>query len=155
MDNSSIAVEIISFIYQALSFFNLVFTTIAAIIVVYLFISKRNAISSIYNLFVNYTFQTSLNELYKKLEKLNDYDADNSKHRREVISILGEIIGQMRGNPILAKKCKSMLKKLSDYEVNPHFLTDPRKRSLIIELKETLRHINIQSYKELLGEKYE
>ncbi len=155
MDNSSIAVEIGSFIYQALNFLNLAFTTTAAIIVVYLFFFKRGAISSLYKFLVNYTLQVTLHELYDKLEELNDYDADDSKHRREVISIFGEIIGQMKGNPILVKNCKKMLKKLSKYQEQPDLLTNPSKRSLIFELRETLRHINIQNYKELLGEKYE
>lgn len=155
MDNSSIVMELGSLIYQTFSFLDVIFSTIAAIIVIYLFFSKRKAIASIYHFLVNYSIQISLKELETKFDKLNEYNADDSIHRNSVINILNEIIGQMRGNPILALKCKLILKKLSEYEENPDILTEPKKRSLISELRETLRNINIQSYDELLGEKHE
>lgn len=151
MDNSSIGIG--SFIYYAFDFLNVVVSSIAAIIVIYIFFSKRKAIASIYSLLVNYSIQISLKELDTKLDKLNEYNADESTHRNNVNNILNEIIGQIRGNPILALKCKLILKKLSEYEENSNILTEPRKRSLISELRETLRNINIQSYDELLGEK--
>lgn len=155
MDYISNVYTIFNAIYQIFDFLNVIFSTIAAFIFVYLFYSKRDYILSIYKFLVNYTFQISLNELYKKIDELNQYDADEITHRQKVIEIINEIIGQMRGNPIMVKKCKPILKRLSKYEEQPDLLTNPRKRSLMAELKETLRNINIQSYRELTGDKNE
>lgn len=150
MDNSSIAV-IGSFAYQALNFFNLVFTTIAAIIFVYLFFFEGKAISSIYKLLLNHFFQISQYEIYDKIKEVNGYNAN--ENQQKVREILCDIKGQMRGNPILAKNCKLILKKLSKFEQHPEELNNNIKFELMSELKEKIRYINIQSYDELLGEK--
>lgn len=142
-------------IYQTVSFIDAIFSIFAAGIVIYIFIYKHKSISSIYHMLLSYTFQLTLKELELNLNRLNDFNASNEKDREIVINILNDIVGQMRGNPILIKKCNTILKKLSKYADNPNLLNEPKKRSLVSELRETLRNINIQSYNDMLGEDYE
>ena len=107
------------------------------------------------HILLNYTFQITLRELNTKIDRLNDFNADDKNHRDTVILILNEVVGQMRGNPVLSKKCNSILKKLSKYAEKPDNLTEPKKRSLVSELRETLRNIYIHNYKEMVGKDYE
>ncbi len=150
MDNNSIAIAS-GYIYQTFDFFNVVFSTIAAIIVVYLFVFKRKAISSIYNLLLNYVFQISQNELLEKIKEINSLNADESP--KKVTEMLFDVKGQIQGNPILAKNCDSILKRISKFQQHPDQLTNVRVKELMSELKEKIKYINIQSYNEILGEK--
>jgi hypothetical protein len=127
-----------------------VIQAIAAGIAIYLFIFKRDKIRSLFNLLINYSFQTTLSELKVKLEKLNDYDAGDPDYKHIVSCVLNEIEGQIRGNDILSDKCTKIMRKISIYTKNPEDLTEPKKRSLISELRETLRNIDLQRYDELM-----
>lgn len=147
--------NLINTIYQTVSFIDAILSIFAAGIVIYIFISKRKSILSIYHMLLNYSFQTSLNELEINLNRLNDFNADDEKDRENVINILNDIVGQMRGNPILKIKCAEILKKMSKFADKPDMLNNPKKRNLVSELRETLRNINIQSYNDMLGEDYE
>ena len=142
-------------VFNTASFVDSIVSILAASIVIYLFIYKRKSISSIYYVLLNYTFQTTLRELNTKIDRLNDFNVDDKNHRNTVIIILNEVVGQMRGNPIWAKKCNPILTKLTKYAEKPDNLTEARKRSLVSELRETLRNISIHNYKEMIGEDYE
>lgn len=123
---------------------------IAAGIAIYLFIYKRDKIRSVFNLLVNYSFQTTLSELKTKLEKLNEYNVGDSDQKNYVTCILNEIEGQIRGNAVLVDKCNKILRKISICTKEPETLTEPKKRSLVSELRETLRNIDLQNYDELM-----
>lgn len=137
-------------IYKIVSFISSIFTTIAAGIAIYLFVIKRKSISSIFHLLLNYSFQISMTELRTKLEKLNDLNANDTEHKEEVINIFNEIEGQILGNSILKKKCDDILKKISTYVNNPINLTEAKKRSIVSELRENLRSIDIQNYGDII-----
>ena len=94
----------------------------------------------------------SLQELNTNIDRLNDYDADNDKDRKYVINLLNDVVGQMKGNPVLSKKCKNILETLSKLTDNPDRLTEARKRSAVSQLRETLRNINTQNFNEIVGE---
>lgn len=146
---------LVSTAYKSIILIDSIFSIFAAGIVIYLFIYKRRSISSIYHMLLNYSFQISLKELDIKIDRLNDFNSDDDEQRETVIIILNEIVGQMRGNPILKKECDIILKKLSKYAENPKVLTEPKKRSVVSELRETLRNINIEKYKDMIGENHE
>ena len=137
-------------IYKIVSIISSIFTTIAAGIAIYLFIFKRKSISSIFHLLLNYSFQISMTELRTKLEKLNDLNANDDEHKEEVINIFNEIEGQILGNSVLKENCDDILEKISKYIDNPKRLTEPKKRSMVSELRENLRSIDIQNYGDII-----
>jgi hypothetical protein len=128
-----------------------VFTIAASGIAIYLFIFKRQTISTIFKILLNYSFQVTLSELRSKIDRLNDLSANEPTDISEIVNIFNEIVGQMRGNKKLRKECSEILKKLSKYAESPEELKEPRKRSIISELRESLRHIDIKCFDELTG----
>lgn len=136
-------------IYKIIDFISTILSGIASGIAIYLFIFKRKTISSIIHFLLNYSCQISLTELREKLERLNELSADDEKQNIEIVNILNEIAGQIRGNPILNKKCDEILKTISKYAEKTKILTEPKKRSIVWELRENLRSIDIQTYNEL------
>ena len=137
-------------IYQVTIFISSIFTGVAAGIAIYLFFYQRKSIASIFHLLLNYSFQISLTELKTKLERLNDLNANNDSHREEVVNIFNEMAGQIRGNPVLNGKCGDILKQISKHAENPRWLTEPKKRSIVSELRENLRNIDVQRYSEII-----
>jgi len=79
-----------------------------------------------------------------KLERLNELNADDELEVNEVINIFNEIVGQIRGNPMIKHKCEPLLSKLIRSAEKPSYLTEARKRSLVSELREIIRHIDVQ-----------
>ncbi|MDQ5985569.1 MAG: hypothetical protein CSYNP_01281 [Syntrophus sp. SKADARSKE-3] len=137
-------------LFKVITVITSVVQAIAAGIAIYLFISQKDKIRSVFKLLVNYSFQTTLSELKAKLEKLNDYNVVDSDSKHVVLCVLNEIEGQISGNTILVEKCGMILKKLSRFTKNPNLLTEPMKRSLVSQLRETLRNIDIENYDELM-----
>lgn len=133
------------------SFIANVFTIAASGIAIYIVIFKRETISTVFKVLLNYSSQLTLSELKAKLERLNDLSADDSTQAQEVINILNEIVGQIRGNKRLRSQFPEILSKLQSLAENPRKLTEPRKRSLVSELRESLRHIDLENYDSLMG----
>jgi len=138
--------SLLTFIYVVAS----IIQATAAGIAIYLFIFKRDKIKSIFNLLVNYSFQTTLSELRSKLEKLNEYNASDPNQKNDVSCVLNDIEGQIRGNEVLLDKCSKILKRIARFTKDQEVLTEPKKRSLVSELRENLRNIDINNYDELM-----
>jgi hypothetical protein len=100
---------------------------------------------------MNYSAQITLSELRAKLDRLNNLYVNEPEHLDEIVNIFNEIVGQIRGNKKLKKECSVVLRKLTIYAESPQELSEPRKRSIISELREILRHINVESIDELIG----
>lgn len=128
------------------------FTIFASAIAIYLFVAKRKSISSVFQLLVNYGYQLSLSEIKEKLEKLNDYNAKDPEQSEQIVNILHEIIGQIRGNNKLSKHFSTLLSELENLVSDRRRLTEPRKRAVVSELRERLRHLNISNIDDLVGE---
>ena len=137
-------------IVDSISFLANIFTIIASGIAIYLFVFKRDAVKSVFKVLTNYSYQISLSELKIKLERLNELSVNDQSQSDEIINIFNEIVGQIRGNVMLKNKCEIILKKLTRYAETPRILTEPKKRSIISELREKLRHIDIQNIDELM-----
>jgi predicted HTH domain antitoxin len=129
-----------------------VFTILASGIAIYLFVVKRKSISSIFSLLINYSYQLTLSELKEKLEKLNDYNAKDSEQNEHIVNILNEIIGQVRGNDKLKSHFSELLKTMENLVSDKRRLTEPRKRALVSELRERIRHLNVKNIDNLVGE---
>lgn len=153
MENIFKGLYMLDIIYQIVNFFSSLLSGVAASIAIYLFITKRKTITSFFNSLLNYSIQISLTELRNKLDILNSLDADDDEQKTEVINILNDIKGQIRGNPVLNKKCNIDI--ISKYADNPINLTNPLKRGIVSELRENLRIIEFQQYSEIIGHKYE
>lgn len=125
------------------------FTIIASGIAIYLFFWKGKAISGIFRILLNYSFQITLSELNGKLDRLNDINASEDKEK--AINVFHEIIGQIRGNRRLRVQCADVLKKIEAISANSKRLKDAQKRSIICELRENIRHINIENIDDLMG----
>jgi hypothetical protein len=136
---------------KTVSLISNVFTIATSGIAIYLFLFKRETISSAFKVLLNYSSQITLSELRAKLERLNNLNTNEPTHIDEIVNIFNEIVGQIRGNKKLRKECSVILKKLSVYAEYPEKLTEPRKRNIVSELRENLRHINIESLDELIG----
>lgn len=133
-----------------------VLTAFASGIAIYLFIFKRKTISSIFKILINYSFQIILSELKIKLERLHDLDAASNDNVDKVLNLLSEIVGQIRGNQKLKIRCSDILDKLEFFTDNPkNILTESKKRNLVSELKEIIRHVDLENIDELVGGKNE
>lgn len=105
-----------------------------------------------FGLLINYTYQLSLSEIKEKLEKLNDYNAKDSEQNEIIVNILNEIVGQIRGNDKLKVHFSEILETLEGLLSDRRKLTEPRKRAIVSELRERLRHLNIKNIDDLVGE---
>ena len=90
-----------------------------------------------------------------KIDRLNDLNANEPSDTEEIINIFNDIVGQIRGNRKLKKDCSEILKRLISYAERPAHLTEPKKRSAVSQLRETLRHISIENIDEFSGGYYE
>ena len=99
---------------------------------------------------LNYSTQLTLSELKSKLERLNHYNANVTEQKEEVINILHEINGQVKGNSLLKDNLSEVMANVNKYINKPKQLTEPRKRSLVHELRESIRNLDIVSYNKLV-----
>ncbi len=136
-------------ITEAISFASNLLTIIASGIAIYLFATKRNEIGSAFKVLINYAYQTTLAELNQKLERLNEYNANEPSEIDEIRNILNEIAGQIRGNSRLSEHAPNLANRFEALAVSKK-LTEPSKRSITSELREVLRNVNIDSFEEIM-----
>lgn len=127
-----------------------VFTIITSGLAVYLFVVNREQIASAVHALVNYSIQQTVSDLKYKIERLNDYNASDKTQSVEVINLLHDIEGQIIGNKTLSSSLSEQLAKISNFTTNPRLLTEPKKRSLVSELREKVRHVDLSNYRKIL-----
>lgn len=128
-------------------------TIVASSIAIYLFVCKRDKIASVFKVLINFSSQVSLNEIRLNLERLNILTANDSDQNEEVVNIFGEILGQIRGNQTLTKQFSTVIPKLEKIAGNRISLKEPDKRSLVSEIRERLRHIDLEYYGDIIGDR--
>ena len=131
------------------------FTIFASGVAIYVFFTKREEISSVFNLLLNYTHQLSLSEVKEKIERLNEYNAKDPDQYEHIVNIFNEIIGQIRGNEKLKNHFSELLVKMEHLTSDRRRLTEPKKRALVSELRERLRHLNVKNIDNLVGDSNE
>jgi hypothetical protein len=137
MDVFKLIVDIVSLMANA-------FTVAASGIAIYVFICKGPELRTAFSLLLNWSFQLTLTELKSKLERLNEYNANEPTEIDELRNILHELAGQIRGNRRLANSAPLLANQLESL-ANSKKLTEPRKRAMISELREILRNIEVNT----------
>ncbi|RYC67384.1 hypothetical protein [Spirosoma sordidisoli] len=126
-------------------------TIVASGIAIYVFIKSKDKLASALNAIVNYSIQLTLSDLKYKVERLNDYTTNDKDQLQEVIGILHEIEGQIIGSKSLEAALSEQLAKISNFTNNPRLLSEPKKRSLVAELREKIRHIDVSNYGKIIN----
>lgn len=137
MDEFKIIKDVVSLVANLL-------TIIASSIAVYIFFSKGKEIKNAFAMLLNWSFQLTLTDLRSKLERLNEYNANEKTEIDEIRNILHEIAGQVRGNRKLAETAPDLAERVEKLAVSKR-LTEPTKRSIVSEIRETLRNIEVNS----------
>lgn len=127
------------------------FTSVASAIAIYLFATKRAEISSAFRLLLNWSFQTTLADLRGKLDRLNEYNANEASEIAEIKNILHEIAGQLRGNAQLQSAAPGLATRVEGLAASKR-LTEPAKRSMVAEVREVLKTIQVNSLEQTTGE---
>lgn len=130
-----------------------VLTIFASTLAIYIFYFNRDKIKSAINFILNYSNQLTLTDLKFKIERLNDFNANDAVQKMEVINILHEIEGQINGNLLLKDRLKEQHEKLANLIGNPKALSEPKKRSIVSELRESIRNIDASNYDALINSK--
>lgn len=134
-------------VISGIQFIANLFTIVASGIAIYLFLFKRDKISKAFQLLLNYSNQLTLSELKAKLESLNSYNVNDPEHLEEVLNILHEIEGQINGNISLSTELKPIMGKIFEYTSGRTVLSEAKKRSVVFELRECIRTVDVSSYK--------
>lgn len=131
-------------------------STIASSIAIYLFFFKRTAIASVFSLLFNYSHQLSLAEIKEKLELLNNFNANDPGHSETITNIFHDLLGQIMGNDKLKVVMAEQIVKLESLinkDARAKAITEPKKRAIISEIREKVRHLNVKNIDELTGGK--
>jgi hypothetical protein len=120
-------------------------------IAIYLFIAKRKKLSAALNAVLGFSFQLTVSELKEKLERLNDLNSKNEVDREKVELLFHEIIGQIKGNVVLKRHFTGVIENLELMVNTKNRLTEPRKRSVVSEMRERLRHIGVVNFDQLMS----
>ena len=128
-------------------------TIIAACTAVFLFFFNLSKIKSAFKVILNYSIRLSLSDLKNKIESLNYQKSYDSAQKVEIINILNEIVGHINGNKFLKEKLDTQLKKINRLIAKPDILSEPLKRNLIAELRESINNIDASNYQEFINSK--
>ena len=83
----------------------------------------------------------------------SNINANDQTQKVEVINILFEIEGQINGSKILKAGLNDQLSKILVFTNNVKLLTEPKKRSLVSELRESIRSLDISNLNTLMNNK--
>ncbi|MFP8967772.1 hypothetical protein ACKC9G_14410 [Pokkaliibacter sp. CJK22405] len=133
-----------------ISFLSNVMTVLASGIAIYIFVSNKDKIASVFTLLMNYSQQLSLSELKEKIERLNEYNAKDSEECERIVNIFNEILGQLKGNEKIKSHFIEMIESIENMVSDRRRLTEPKKRALVSELRERLRHLSVKSIDDLV-----
>jgi len=145
--------ELIEQIEFWVTFASRFFTIGATGIAIWVFIKNKDKISSAIDVLLNYSKRITLNELKYKIERLNDYTTNDTGQKKEIINILSDIEGQILGNKKVHDELENQVKKIQEFIDNSKLLTEPKKRSLVSELRESVRNIDISNFQEIVKNK--
>lgn len=118
----------------------------AALLALFLFWFKRKELGQALRLLMNHALQLSLTELISKLDRLNELDGSRDSDRGEILNILGDISGHIRGSQHLKMSCSASLRKISRILNKKEALEEPTKRSIVSELRSTIRYVGLSAH---------
>lgn len=140
-------------LYSVVNLIAGLFTIAASGLALYLYFFRRDTLRSIIRVLANYGLQVTANEVRAKLDRLNELSAEDGDDLKEIVNLLNEIEGQVKGNAVLRQKLQPVLRRLTELIAKPSRITEPRKRSLVSELREEVRHLSLNEYTKLLGDR--
>lgn len=143
MDAFKLIIDIVSLVANA-------FTVVASGMAIYVFFVKGPELRTAFSMLLNWSFQLTLTDLKSKLERLNEYHASEPSEIDEIRNILHELAGQIRGNRRISGAAPQLAAQIEALAVSKK-LSEPRKRMIIAELRETLRNIEVNSLAEQSG----
>ena len=129
------------------------FTVVASGIAVYIFLTKRRQITSVFQLLMKYGYQVSLSELRSKLDMIANLRVADEKQREQIKYIMSEVVGQIQGNPRLKTRFEEELKGLERFATGKKAFSEPEKRMIVAKLREKLRHLDMENIDGLTGER--
>jgi hypothetical protein len=127
-------------------------TIVTGSLAVYIFVKKGPAIAAALNLLINFAFQTTLNELREKLERLNEYHAADTEENEEIVNIFHELHGQINGNSRVLSAMPEIADKLDKMLKSTKTITEPRKRAMVSQIREKLKSMNVENLSNFAGE---
>jgi hypothetical protein len=127
-----------------------VLTAGASAIAIYLFFFKGKYISSVFRVLLSYASQLTLSELKDKLDALNELHAPGDTE--EIVNVLHEIVGQLRGNPRLTPQFTELIAKIERLTIVRGRVNEPAKRALVSELREKIRHVGLLNFEDIAGD---
>ena len=127
-------------------------TIIVSLLAIIIFLTKRKSIATAIKLLLNYSFRSTFSELTSKLDKLVDLRSEDPEQKKEMICLLNDIIGQVKGNKKLPVACDKLIRQFVKYAERPDRVNDPTTRSLVSQLRETLKYIDLKDFDGILGE---
>lgn len=127
-------------------------TIVASGIAIYLFFWKGNYITSVFNVLLSYSTQITLTELNGKLDSLNELRATEPSHKEEILNVLNDIAGQLKGNPTLKDKFSNLIDEIGKFTTSKGKISEQKKRALVSELREQVRHVGILNIQPPKGE---
>lgn len=141
-------------VYQGSTFFSSLFTCVVAGYGSYLIIFKKNIVNSYFNSLTNITLQKTASELEHKLDKLNDINAEDRDPLRiqDMLCLLSEIDGQIEGNVVLKKRFEKEQSELIKFISQDGGFSEPKKRRLVSLLREKIKTLNDEIYRDLANE---
>jgi len=134
--------EIYKIVADAVSVAANIFTIVASAIAIFLFAVKRKELSAALSMLLNWSYQTTLSDIIGKLDRLHEYNANEPTDRPEIKNIIHEIAGQFRGNPKLLSAAPQLPDRLEAFASGKK-LTEPNKRSVVAEIRETIRNLQV------------
>ncbi|MCP3040246.1 hypothetical protein K6X12_13190 [Xanthomonas euvesicatoria pv. allii] len=122
-------------------------------IAIYLFAFRRGDLGAFFRAIVNFANQSSLAEVRQKLEELSSLSAADPANAMEIAGIFHDVCGRIDGNPLLKNRFSEFAERTRRATSNPKRpIPEPQKRALVSELRECLRHLDVITYAEAMGE---
>jgi len=128
------------------------FTVLASALALYLYFFRRGEISAAIKAISNFAYQSTLAELRQKLEVLSNLHANNADQIDDINSTWHDVCGQIEGNPSLVVECAEFVRRVKRTTTRAAPISQPQHRALISQLREKLRHIDVTTFVEALGE---
>jgi hypothetical protein len=126
------------------------FTIGASAVALVVFFSKRKELSAALSILLSWSYQTTLSDITGKLDRLNEYNANEQADIAEIKNILHEIAGQIRGNAKLLTAAPLIAGRLESL-ASSRKLTEPNKRSMVAEVREVIRNLQVNAIDTEIG----
>jgi Ni,Fe-hydrogenase I small subunit len=111
---------------------------------VYFFFSRKDKINLLYKSLLSLKYQETLRELEKNVSDLERLIV-RKEDKKQILSILGYISGQLQYNPTLAKLAQTVVAEIEDIISGKTIISAPMKSSICAKLREISRNLNYSS----------